>query len=109
MKLALVLVLCACADDGGPRITSVMPPAAPHGGTVWVHGIDLCEGRPSCHGLGGNVQLGLGSPSYQAPVVDATPEMWRFQVPDFVPIGETDVLLTLDGRSSNALPFEVIQ
>jgi hypothetical protein len=109
VKLAVgLLVFAACAADDGPTITSLSPAAARHTQVVMIVGENLCAGVETCHGLGGMVQIGLGSPSYQAPPFDVTDEMWKFQVPDIVPIGEIDLLIAINGRSSNSFPFEVL-
>lgn len=109
MKLGLgVLLLCACADDGGPRLDSVSPLAAGHGATIALTGARLCQGQPTCAGVGGEIQLGLDVPSYQATIVSSTDERWEFQVPSIVPAGDTQVILIVSGRSSNALPFSVL-
>ena len=109
MKLAVgLLVIAACADDDGPTITSLAPPAARHAAVVMIVGTNLCGGVSTCHGLGGMIQIGLSSPSYQATPYDVTNDMWKFQVPDIVPLGATDVLISINGRASNAIGFEVL-
>ena len=112
MKRELVVVACAllpaaCTDDGGPRLHSVTPAAAGHGITVVLAGERLCLERP-CSELGGEVQLGLDVPSYRATVEGASDTQWTFRVPPTVPAGATDVLISVGGRSSNALAFEVL-
>ena len=108
MKPVLALLLCACADDGGPRLDSVSPVAASHGTTVALMGERLCLAHDTCSGLGGEVQLGLDVPSYQATIVSATDERWEFQVPAIIPTGDTQVIVIVNGRSSSSLPFEVL-
>jgi hypothetical protein len=109
VKIGLVLLLCAaCAEDGGPKLDTVSPVAAGHGATVALMGQRLCQARPTCSGLGGEVQLGLDVPSYQAAIVSSTDERWEFRVPSIIPAGETQVIVIVSGRSSNALSFEVL-
>lgn len=111
MIRVVVVLACAtigaCTDDGGPRLESVTPAAAGRGITVVLEGRRLCLERP-CSELGGEVQLGLGVPSYRATVTAASDTQWQFVVPSTVPPGETDLLITVAGQSSNALAFEVL-
>ena len=99
--------VCACSDDGTPQLERVTPSAASHGATVTLVGRRLCLEQP-CSELGGEVQIGLAIPSYRAAAVAASDTQWEFVVPSIVPAGETDVLITVAGRSSNALSFEVL-
>ncbi len=76
--------------------------------TITLTGERLCLAEPTCMGLGGEVQLGLDVPSYRAALLSATDERWEFQVPSIVPAGDTQVIVIVSGRSSNALAFEVL-
>jgi len=105
---SFVLLVAACsADDGGPKLASASPASAAHGASVIVTGEHLCLSRP-CEQTGGTLQLGLAVPSVQAIVTDASDTRWAFVVPAAVPSGDTEIVITVNGRSSNALSFEVL-
>lgn len=107
MIRGFVLLLAACsADESGPKLASASPASATHGASVIVTGEHLCLSRP-CEQTGGTVQLGLGT-SVQAIVTDATDTRWAFVVPAAAPVGDTEIVITVNGRSSNALSFEVL-
>ena len=84
------------------------PVAARPGATIALLGERLCLANATCSGLGGEVQLGLSVPSYQATIVSSTDERWEFVVPSIVPAGDTQLIVIVSGRSSNALSFEVL-
>ena len=107
--LAIVVVtVVGCADDGGPRLTSVMPLRAPVGANVELRGERLCANHVECAGVAATVELGLSPPVVQATILAYTDVMATIQIPSVAVAGETDLVLTVDGRSSNALSFEVL-
>lgn len=108
MKLALVLVLGGCAGDVGPRLTSAMPEAAPAGGRVALTGERFCADHIECAGVVAQVEIGLSPPMYQAQIVSYVDRSAVIELPSFVEPGPTQLVLTVDGHSSNALAFKVI-
>jgi hypothetical protein len=110
IRVAWLLVAACAADDGGPRLESVMPTAAGRNTMVTLTGTRLCippANTDLCSPL--TVALGLDLPMIDAPVTSLSATTATFAVPDAVPIGATEIIVTADGRSSNALAFEVTQ
>jgi hypothetical protein len=100
--------LIACADDGGPRLSAVTPPAAARNATVTITGQRLCGARGECTTAAGEVQLGLDPPMVRAVVVSYSDTSAQIVIPPVTPIGPTVLIVTVDDRSSNALDFEVL-
>lgn len=110
MKLAVGLawLVCGCADDGGPRLDHAAPSSASRDAFVDIAGHRLCADHPACMGVTAIVELGLSPPMVQAPIMSYADDLVRIQIPSVAEIGSTDIILTVDGTSSNALPFEVL-
>ena len=53
------------------------------------------------------IALGLDLPMIEAPVSAVSATTVQFAVPNAAPIGSTEIIATVNGRSSNALTFEV--
>ena len=103
------LLWVGCVDDGGPRIDRVSPPAAAAGATVEVVGERFCAGAASasCHEeVAGFVTFGLEPPQRRGLIASWTDSRIQVVVPAQAP-GSADVIVTVDGRSSNAADFEV--
>jgi len=111
---AASVVLAACQPGNGPTIDGVVPAQATRGTMVTVHGDGFCgEGRAagdgSCATLPpGAVDFGLELPMARAMVVSWTEGAIEVTVPAAARVGETDVIVTVDGRSSNGGAFEVL-
>jgi hypothetical protein len=81
---------------------------------VTVHGEDFCgEGRAagdgSCTTLPpGSVVFGLELPAARAEVLSWSDRAIGVTVPATAATGEVDVIVTVDGRSSNGGAFEVL-
>jgi hypothetical protein len=108
IRVAWLLVAACAADDGGPRLESAMPAAAGHDATVTLTGTRLCIPTATtdlCSPL--TVALGLDLPMVDAPVIAVSASSAMFTVPQAAPVGATEIIVTADGRSSNALAFEV--
>jgi hypothetical protein len=105
---ALAFVLVGCADDGGPRLTAAMPASASHGTLVTLTGTRFCGPHADCASAGGEVALGLELPSVQAPILSFADTTAQISIPDIAPVGHTQLVMTVDDRSSNALDFEVL-
>jgi hypothetical protein len=106
---ALVTMLAGgCSDDGGPRLDAVMPAAIPAGGMVTMTGSRLCGESSDCSAAAGEVLIGLALPQTQAQIVSYDDTSALIVIPSITPAGKTDLIVTVDERSSNALPFEVL-
>ena len=110
MKAVVLVVIGACtADDGGPSLTDVTPASAAAGASVALTGERFCGTRADCVGVAAKVELGIDAPIVVAPVLAYAATSATIQVPMLAAAGATELVLTVDGRSSNALPFEVIR
>jgi len=105
---ALAIVLVGCADDGGPRLTAADPSSAGHNSLVTLTGTRFCGLHADCGSAGGEVALGLELPSVQAPIVSFDDTTAQIRIPDIAPVGKTQLVMTVNDRSSNALTFEVL-
>ncbi|MBL8624917.1 MAG: hypothetical protein JNK64_26650 [Myxococcales bacterium] len=110
---AALAALAACAPVDGPRLDGLDPAAARRGATVTLTGRDLCGGTATATGAcdplpSGAVDFGLSPPMVRAPVRSWADAEIRVTVPSQVAAGATSVYVTVDGRTSNALDFEVL-
>jgi len=102
-----LLAFGGCAvDDGGPRLASATPSAAGRGAMVILSGSRLCGG--DCDSAGGQVQLGLSPPTVRATILAYADDSATIRIPDAAPIGRTELVVTVNERTSNALAFEVL-
>jgi len=99
--------LVACADNGGPRLLTVTPAAAPRSAMVLLTGERLCGGG-ECATAAGEIQIGTEPPMVRAIVVSYSDTTAQVVIPPVTPIGTTALIVTVDERSSNALDFEVV-
>lgn len=106
--LLLVLALCACTDDGGPRLETATPSAARANATVTLTGARLCGAEADCARAAGEILLGLSPPQVRANVTSYAAERIEIVVPPIAGPGATHLIAVVDERSSNALPFEVL-
>ena len=111
---AVVLGIGACAPAEGPAVDGVTPGAAARGQTVRLDGAGFCGGFAAtgdgrCEALpSGAVDFGLEPPIARAAVVSWRSDAISVEVPAAVDIGATTVYVTVDGRSSNGVSFEVL-
>jgi hypothetical protein len=96
-----------CADDGGPRLHAVTPPAAGAGAVVTLDGRGLCGERGDCATAAGAIRIGLDMP-VQANVLMYTNTSAQVRIPSITPVGRTAFVVTVNERASNALDFEVL-
>jgi hypothetical protein len=108
IRAALFVLLTSCADDRGPRLDTVTPEAGARGGMVVLAGQRLCGETGDCAHAGGAIQIGLDSPTVQADVIAYTDREATIAIPSITPVGRTELVLTVNERSSNALAFEVL-
>ena len=112
--VAAVAALVGCTPVDGPTLTEAVPASARRGESITLRGDGLCPGAVA--GVDGNcdplpsgaVDFGLDPPVLRALVVAWRPGSITVQVPTQVAIGATIVYVTVDGRSSNGLHFEVL-
>lgn len=110
---AALAALAACAPADGPRLDGIAPAAARRGAPVTLTGRDLCGGTATgtgaCEPLpSGAVDFGLSPPMVRAIVRSWDDAQISVTVPAQVADGATSVYVTVDGRTSNALDFEVL-
>ena len=110
---ATMVALAACSGATGPTIDRLEPATAARGETVTVRGANFCGPDRStatgeCSSLpSGAVDLGLEPPMSRAAILSWSDAAIAMQVPPTAPVGATAVIVTVDGRSSNAATLEV--
>ena len=105
---ALALVLVACTTEPGPQLDAVVPAAAAHDATVMLSGERLCGTSNDCMAVTSTLQIGLALPVIDAVITDFTATSATIVVPELAPVGKTELVITVNNRSSNALAFEVL-
>jgi hypothetical protein len=111
---AAAMGLAACQPATGPTIERVEPAAAARGTRIVVMGDEFCgEGRDggdgTCTSLPpGAVDVGLDLPMARAMVVTWGAQEIMVNVPAAAATGASEIIVTVDGRSSNAAAFEVL-
>ena len=116
MKLGAVIAiaLAACSAVDGPTIDRLEPATAARGATITVRGSSFCgperaAASGECTSLpSGAVDLGLAPPMVRAQVLAWSDAAITVQVPGTAPTGSVAVIVTVDGRSSNAATLEVM-
>lgn len=112
-SLALAAGL-GCDATPGPTIDAVAPVAAARGADVVLSGAGFCgagavDAAGACVELpSGAVDVGLRAPIVRAPIVAWGAETIVATVPTQAALGATVIYVTVDGRSSNAVDFEVL-
>ncbi|HVV84244.1 MAG TPA: IPT/TIG domain-containing protein [Kofleriaceae bacterium] len=109
----LALALAACSAAGGPAIDRLEPATASRGDSVTVRGAGFCgpdrvaDSGECTSPPSGAVDLGLSPPMTRATVLAWSDAAITVQVPGTAPLGPTALIVTVDGRSSNAATLEV--
>ena len=111
-SLALAAGL-GCDAVPGPTVDAVAPVAAARGADVVLSGAGFCGAGAvnagACVELpSGAVDVGLRAPIVRAPIVAWGAEAIVVTVPTQAALGATAIYVTVDGRSSNAVDFEVL-
>jgi hypothetical protein len=110
-SFAMSAVGCA-ADDGGPHIASVAPPAGRAGDAITLRGRAFCGGAAASaecwRDTAGAVTFGINPPMVRASVVSWDDDTIVVTVPESVAPGGTELVVIVDGLSSNAADFEVL-
>jgi hypothetical protein len=86
----------------------VDPAAAGHDSVGTLVGTRFCGAHADCASAGGEVEIGLALPAVQAPIVMFDDTVAQIRIPFLAPAGPTHLVMTVNDRSSNALPFEVL-
>lgn len=115
-SLAAVAALAAgCGDSAGPTIDQVVPAAAARGTEIQILGGRFCgDSVANVDEMGACVTLPAGFVTLgETDMVRAQVRSWkaaelRVVVPQTIATGSTVVIVTVDGASSNAVPFEVL-
>lgn len=103
----LIPFVAACGGSSGPTIDSVMPSSGQPTALVALMGSDFCGGL-SCDAAGGEVLFGLGSTPLRAQTASFEDSMIAIAVPTMAEVGKTQIVLEVNGESSNAIDFEVL-
>ncbi len=111
MALRAVVLVGACVGCTSaapvPELTRVSPSGAAAGSSATITGSNLCGAAGDCAGAGGELDLGLDEP-VRAIVTSYAADEIVFTVPSIAPVGATQLVLTVDDDSSNALAFAVL-
>lgn len=115
MRWLLLLAAVGCQGVDGPTVDGVTPAAARIGADVVIAGRGFCGDRPvdpdgACAALpSGYASFGLEPPMIRAEVRTWTDTAIVAVVSPVLPYGRsTEVYVTVDGRSSNAVDLEVL-
>lgn len=100
--------LAACGEDGGPRLSGVVPASARRADRVTLSGSRLCGVAGDCAAAAGAVDLGREPPLVRVPVAAYSDTMAELVIPATAPVGATALVVTVNERASNALDFEVL-
>ncbi len=106
--LASGLLMVGCVDDQGPRLSSVSPSVAGHGAQVVVSGSRLCGSPADCEHAVGEIFIGLDASMVKVSVLEFGDTSAMIRIPDIAPAGTTQLVATVNERSSNAIDFEVL-
>jgi hypothetical protein len=89
----------------------VAPSSAARGDSIVVSGQRLCEAvdaTGTCAPHAGSVTFGIEPPQVAAAITSWTNTRIVVVVPGAAPIGDTEIVVTESGRSSNAIGFAVL-
>jgi hypothetical protein len=108
VKRALAaIVVAGCATGDAPGLDSAMPASARRGDPIVLRGTGFCV--PDCETSPvGTVDFGVEIPQIRAVVVSWDETAIQVVVPQTVALGSTEIVVTVNDRSSNALAFEVL-
>ena len=68
----------------------------------------MCGPQADCASAAGAIVLGLSPPQVHVTVVSYEDTSVQVVIPGLAEVGPTELIATVDDRSSNALPFEVL-
>jgi hypothetical protein len=109
IRAVVVLALAGgCANDGGPHLVAVSPATAAPGDIVEITGTGFCGAVADCAHVAASVILGTSSPYVDAVPVSWTATIADVQIPTAAPVGKSELVMTVDDQSSNALTIELV-
>jgi len=115
LAAAVVALAAGCGDSAGPTVDQVVPTAAARGTEIQILGERFCgDAAANVDEAGGCVTPPAGFVTLGAnDMVRASVRSWkaaevRVVIPQSIATGSTVVIVTVDGASSNAAPFEVL-
>ncbi len=68
----------------------------------------LCGESGNCETAAGKIQIGLDLPATLATVIDYTDVHAIIEIPSAAESGPTEIVVTVNDRTSNAIAFEVL-
>ncbi len=68
----------------------------------------LCGVPPDCDTAAGSIQIGLSLPATLATVLEYEDDRALIEIPSTAEIRPTEIVLTVNDRTSNTLEFEVL-
>ena len=110
MKVAVVLLAAGCAQNTGPHLASVTPSFVYNATTmnVTIDGERMCAG--DCAHAAGEIALEYDDGVVlQLSIVSFADTSAQVAIPGGAPTGTCSIVLTVNGSSSNALPFSVMR
>jgi hypothetical protein len=100
-------VVAGCAGVEAPELEAATPAAARRGEAIVLDGTGFCV--PDCDASPeGSVAFGVEIPQIRAVVETWDETSIQVVVPQSVELGATEIVVTVNDRSSNALDFEVL-
>src|SRR5262249_32515250 len=102
---ALMVVACG-TDSTAPHLDSVMPGQGRANQVVTLVGERLCGMTGDCLHAASVVQFGIEPPMVDALVQTYAATSATIVVPSLA-VGTTQIVVTVEGRTSNALAFEI--
>jgi hypothetical protein len=104
----VLIGVAGCTAVEAPAIATVTPASAPRGATIELAGEGFCAvADDGCAPFSGSVDFGIEPPQVRAVPVSWAPERIQLVVPQSVAVGSTVIIVTVDGRASNAADFTV--
>lgn len=103
----MVLLAAGCAQDTGPHLSSASPASAQRLAHITIAGERLCGG--DCAHAGGQFVITLAPDGPVQLIVETVVDTQaQLLIPNAADIGHSEITLTVNDQSSNALAFEVL-
>ena len=104
--LLVLLIGAGCTPFvDSPHLDTATPASARRATNVTLAGTGFCP--DACTTTTGEVLIGLDLPQVAAHIIAYDRARAVIEIPDVTPIGDTSLILVVDGRSSNALDFRI--
>ena len=98
----------ACSSSKPPHITSVSPTDIVQDGMFTIAGTEFCGASGDCATASLDVQIGTNSPFFNAPPQTYTATSVVAIMPPEVSLGSTQLVMTVDGLSSNGETISIV-